>query len=191
MIPEQDPSSRFQPLPLILPFPTCPSPPSSILSFPQHSPYPPRLCTQSQPRDLLFLLLDFRVFLNLKWVASSDNSRSVSIQPLTPSSPARKPFARMLNVKSRKLVLTLFCSLALVLVLTGGASASAQLNGHRMLRKRSPALLERQIIDTGAKGEGSDPNNGNNGSSSSSSSTLSRVSVDPLTGRMLNDVNVF
>jgi hypothetical protein len=100
----------------------------------------------------------------------------------------------MLNVKSRKLVLTLFCSLALVLVLTDGASASAQLNGHRMLRKRSPALLERQlgnVIDNGAKDAGSDPNNGNSGPSSSGSSTLSHVSVSPLTGRMSNHLNVF
>ena len=100
----------------------------------------------------------------------------------------------MLNVKSRKLVLTLFCSLALVLVLTDGASASAQLNGHRMLRKRSPALLERQLgntIGSGTNNGGSDPNNGNNGPVSSSSSTLSHVSIGPSTGRIPNDLNSF
>ena len=101
----------------------------------------------------------------------------------------------MFNVKSRKLVLTLFCSLALVLVLTDGASANAQLDGHRMLRKRSPALFGRQglgdLIDAGTKGDGGDPNQGNNNSpANSASSVSSQVSVDfSLLGRISNEVN--
>jgi hypothetical protein len=94
----------------------------------------------------------------------------------------------MFNVKSRKLVFTLFCSLALVLVLTDGASANAQLDGHRMLRRRSPALLARQklsdIIDDGTKGDGENPVN-------SVSSVSSQVSTDlSLLGRIPNDANV-
>lgn len=99
----------------------------------------------------------------------------------------------MFNVKSRKLVLTLFCSLALVLVLTDGASANTQLDGHRMLRRRSPELLGRQklgdIIDVGTKGEGDDPNQGNN--SPVSSPSPSPVSINlSLSRRVTNDVNV-
>lgn len=94
----------------------------------------------------------------------------------------------MFNVKSRKLVLTLFCSLALVLVLTDGASANAQFNEHRMLRRRSPALFGRQnlgdIIDAGTKGDGEDPNH------SSVSSVSSQVSIGlSLLGRLSDDVN--
>jgi hypothetical protein len=87
----------------------------------------------------------------------------------------------MLNVKSRKLVLTLFCSLALVLVLTDGASANTQLDGHRMLRKRSHKLLGRQdqgdIIDLGTKGDGDDPNQ-SDGPANSVSSVSSLVSIN-------------
>lgn len=70
----------------------------------------------------------------------------------------------MFNVKSRKLVLTFFCSLALVLVLTDGASANAQLDGHRMLRKRLPEVLGRDstsdIINDGTVGDSKDPSQG-------------------------------
>jgi len=87
----------------------------------------------------------------------------------------------MLNVKSRKLVITLFCSLALVLVLTGGASANTQLDGHRMLRKRSPELLGRQtqgdVIDIGTNGEGEDPGQ-SNGPASSVSPASRPVSIN-------------
>ena len=83
----------------------------------------------------------------------------------------------MFNVKSRKLVLTLFCSLALVLVLTDGASANSGLDGHRMLRKRAPELVGRQglgdIIDVGTKGDGEGPAN----PLSSSSSTVVSVNI--------------
>jgi hypothetical protein len=85
----------------------------------------------------------------------------------------------MFNVKSRKLVLTLFCSLALVLVLTDGASANAQLDGHRMLRKRLPEVLGRadlaDIINVGTTGDSGNPNQGNNpgGSVSSVSNPVS------------------
>ena len=101
----------------------------------------------------------------------------------------------MFNVKSRKLVLTLFCSLALVLVLTDGASANTQLDGHRMLRKRSPALLGRQglgnLIDGGTKGDAGDPNQGNNnGPANTVSSVSSQVSIDlSLLGRIPSDAN--
>jgi len=95
----------------------------------------------------------------------------------------------MLNVKSRKLVLTLFCSLALVLVLTDGASANIQLDGHRMLRKRSHVLLDRrnpgEIIEFGAKDDGNGPVN----SVSSVSSVVSMALSLP--GRMLKDVNFY
>ena len=83
----------------------------------------------------------------------------------------------MFNVKSRKLVLTLFCSLALVLVLTDGVSANSQLDGHRMLRKRSPQFVGRQdlgdIIDVGTEGDGDGPNDPANSLSSGSSSLVS------------------
>ena len=100
----------------------------------------------------------------------------------------------MFNVKSRKLVLTLFCSLALVLVLTDSASANAQLNGHRMLRKRSSALLGRQnladIINPGTKGDSGDPDNNNNVAANSVSPVSSQVNTDlSLLGRISNDVN--
>lgn len=100
----------------------------------------------------------------------------------------------MFNVKSRKLVLTLFCSLALVLVLTDGASANSHLDGHRMLRKRSPQLVElvgRQttddIIDVGTKGEGEDPNDPANSVSSVSSPPVS-INFSS-SGTMSNDAN--
>ena len=87
----------------------------------------------------------------------------------------------MFNVKSRKLVLTLFCSLALVLVLTDGASANTQLDGHRMLRKRSHVLLGRQdtgnVIEVGTKDEGEDPNQVK-GPTNSVSSVTSLVSTN-------------
>lgn len=83
----------------------------------------------------------------------------------------------MFNDKSRKLVLTFFCSLALMLVLTDGVSAN--LDSHRMLRKRAPVLVGRQnrgdFIDPGTKADDNpkqDPNN------SVSSSTSSQVSIN-------------
>ena len=85
----------------------------------------------------------------------------------------------MLNVKSRKLVLTLFCSLALVLVLTDGASANIQLDGHRMLRKRLPAAP----LDGGSINAGNDPANSVSPVSSAVSIALSLLRA------MLNDVN--
>ena len=88
----------------------------------------------------------------------------------------------MFNVKSRKLVLTLLCPLALVLVLTGGASANAQLDSHRMLRKRSPEVFVRDtladIIQVGTQDDGKDPNQGS-GPSGSLSSVSSPVSINP------------
>jgi hypothetical protein len=100
----------------------------------------------------------------------------------------------MLNVKSRKLVLTLFCSLALVLVLTDGVSANSQLDGHRMLRKRASQLVDRRalgdIIDNGTKGQAGDPDQGSgNGLSntlSSSSSSLVSTNFYPFFRKMLN-----
>lgn len=94
----------------------------------------------------------------------------------------------MFNVKSRKLVLTLFCSLALVLVLTDSASANVQLNNHRMLRKRSPALLGVRalgdLIDPGIKDDGGDPSQGSS-PTNSVSSVSSQVSVNrSLPGKM-------
>lgn len=85
----------------------------------------------------------------------------------------------MFNVKSRKLVLTLFCSLALVLVLTDGALANPQLDAHRMLRKRSPEVFGRDtaadIIQVGTQDDGKDPNS----PSGSVSSASSPVSITP------------
>jgi len=95
----------------------------------------------------------------------------------------------MFNVKSRKLVLTLFCSLALVLVLTDVASANSGLDGHRMLRKRAPELVGRQglgnIIEVGTKGEGEGPGN----PVSSSSSTVVSVNIS-LFRTMLNSLRL-
>lgn len=86
----------------------------------------------------------------------------------------------MFNVKSRKLVLTLFCSLALALVLTDGALANGQLDAHRMLRKRFPDSFARgnlaDIINPGTKDDASDPNGSSSASSASSAPPASSPS---------------
>jgi len=103
----------------------------------------------------------------------------------------------MFNVKSRKLVLTLFCSLALVLVLTDGASANAQLDSHRMLRKRSSGLLGRQtqgdVIDIGTKGEGENPSQSSRPASSVSSvsSLVVSINLSPLPPTRTTMLTVF